>query len=121
MNQGMCCKNKRSRWTKFWNNLWNKLFGEIPNWHEFVVLKKIKNLKGETENLYVAEFLNDSYEIGIGFPDKWLVILRREYFHKLILWYIWRWIWGEWFGLRRWLFYKFLSLRVKKYSKFGKL
>src|SRR5690349_4288400 len=55
---------------------------------------------------YVFSFLNDSFEIGIGYPNKWHCILRRETIHKFIRWYLWQWSIGEWFGLRRWIWYK---------------
>lgn len=57
---------------------------------------------------YVFSFLNDSFEIGIGYPNKWHCILRRETIHKFIWWYLRLWIFSEWFGLRRWLWYKLL-------------
>ena len=40
--------------------------------------------------------------------------MAAEDFRKLALWYLWRWAWGEWFGLRRSLFYWDLHRRCKK-------
>lgn len=43
--------------------------------------------------------------------------MAAEDFRKLALWYLWRWTWGEWFGLRRWLFYRHLHWQVKKMNR----
>lgn len=61
-------------------------------------------------------FLNDSFEIGIGYPDRWHCILRREAVHKFIFWYLSKWIFGEWLGLRRWIWYKLLHRRCRRYQ-----
>ena len=69
---------------------------------------------------YVASFLNDSFEIGLGYPDKWHCIIRREAFHKLIFWYLRLWAFSEWFGLRRWIWYKLLHRSVGRHRKLYK-
>lgn len=67
----------------------------------------------------VIAFCNDAHEIGIGYPDKWHVIMRREAFHKMIRWYLYEWIVREWLGLRRYLWYKLLFRRVSHYKVFS--
>lgn len=37
--------------------------------------------------------------------SRWKLFIAAEDFRKLALWYLWRWAWGEWFGLRRRAFY----------------
>lgn len=64
---------------------------------------------------YVFSFLNDSFEIGIGYPSRWHGIYRRECIHKFILWYLKNYIFGEWLGLRRYVWYKLLNRKVNKY------
>lgn len=61
-------------------------------------------------------FNNDAAEIWIAekFADDedasdWELSIAAEDFRRLALWYIRRWAWGEWFGLRRWLFYWYLN------------
>lgn len=61
---------------------------------------------------YVACLLNDAHEIWFGYPRKWLLHMSRRDFHKVIRWYLWRWARGEWFGIRRKLFYVLLHRRV---------
>lgn len=71
-----------------------------------------------------ASFLNDAFEIWIGetYTDGdvesggWKFSCRTEVFRRLALWYLWRWAWGEWFGLRRKLFYWDLRRRCRKWS-----
>lgn len=56
-------------------------------------------------------FDNDAFDVHIH--SKWSdsnevslrLTMAAEDFRKLALWYLWRWAWGEWFGLRRKLFY----------------
>ena len=38
-------------------------------------------------------------------PERWELFIAAVDFRKLALWYLWRWAWGEWFGLRRRAFY----------------
>lgn len=61
---------------------------------------------------YVFSFLNDSFEIGIGYPSQWNTILRRETIHKFIRWYLFKYVFIEWLGIRRWLWYKLLHRSV---------
>lgn len=63
---------------------------------------------------YSMRFGNDAFDVWIStqYSDekksKYTCVMAAEDFRKLALWYLWRWVVGEWFGLRRWLFYKFL-------------
>lgn len=70
---------------------------------------------------YVFSFLNDSFDIGIGYPNQWHVILRRETIHSFIFWYLRQWVFGGWLGIRRWIWYKMLRRRVVGYRRVGKL
>jgi len=63
---------------------------------------------------YVFSFV-DAFEIGIGYPDKWLCLLRREAVNKFIWWYLRQWAFGEWFGLRRVVWYCLLHRKVNRY------
>lgn len=66
---------------------------------------------------YVFSFLGDAGEVGFGFPSEWHGIYRRKDFHRVIRWYIRQWMWSEWFGLRRWLWFKLLFRRVARHRK----
>lgn len=62
-------------------------------------------------------FINDAGDIGIAnkFTDGdegWGFMLSATDFRKLALWYIWKWATGEWFGLRRKLFYRDLHKKT---------
>lgn len=69
-----------------------------------------------------ASFNNDAFEIWLGtkyieherVDEQWEFHDRTEVFRRIALWYLWRWAWGEWFGLRRWLYYKNLHRRCEK-------
>lgn len=69
---------------------------------------------------YVFCFLNDAFEIGIGWPNKWHGLYRREVINRFIRWYLWQWAWAEWFGLRRRIWYWLLNRRVQKTILVGK-
>ena len=96
----------------------NKGLGGPPNnWRRFVF---------GTEEVDEAGTNYERWSLSIGFGDDggeiWLsdksrlcgkghdqslyFDCRAEHFRKMALWYLWRWAWGEWFGLRRWLYYK---------------
>lgn len=61
----------------------------------------------------IVSFENDSGELGFGYPDKWKMFIDRKDFHIIVRWYLKQWSWGEWFGLRRWIWYKLLHRRVE--------
>lgn len=75
------------------------------------------DVRGLHENVtYSCHFNNDAYEIWFwqefdGEPGKWAFFLDAGAFRRMALWYLWRWAWGEWFGLRRKLFYWDLNRR----------
>lgn len=70
---------------------------------------------------YNARFNNDAHEIWIGTReidrgqthDRWAFHCSTQAFRRIAIWYLWRWAWGEWFGLRRKLFYWDLHRRVQ--------
>lgn len=62
----------------------------------------------------VFAFLNDSFEIGFGWPERWHCMLRREVVHRFIRWYLFQWSVCEWFGLRRHIWYWLLRRRVSR-------
>lgn len=64
-------------------------------------------------------FGNDAFDVMIyrkfrGEKSRWALFIAAEDFRKLALWYLWRWAWGEWFGLRRHLFYWNLNREIQK-------
>lgn len=71
---------------------------------------------------YSVHFNNDAHEIWINVFETergenhshWAFYCSAASFRKMAFWYLWRWAWGEWFGLRRWLFYKWLFRHVQK-------
>jgi len=64
----------------------------------------------------VAGFTNDASEISFGFMTSWEFQIRREHFHRIIWWYLRKFIFTEWFGLRRTLWYFLLKRKVSGYK-----
>lgn len=64
---------------------------------------------------FVVRFNNDAHELWFGFPNEWRMSMTRRSFHAIMRWYLSRWTFGEWFGLKRWLWYKLLHRRVNRY------
>lgn len=68
---------------------------------------------------YSMHFDNDAHDLWIctqysdDSQSQHMCVIPAEDFRKLALWYLWRWAWGEWFGLRRWLFYRALDRTAK--------
>lgn len=67
----------------------------------------------------VVMFSNDAFEIGFGWPNRWHMFYRREDFHRIIFWYLRQWAFGEWFGLRRIIWYWLLHRRCERHNKYG--
>jgi hypothetical protein len=59
---------------------------------------------------------NDGFELWVGTPDKWYWHTNRQGAREL-WWFILRWRLGEWFGLRRWFWYRLLHRRVERHQK----
>ena len=94
-----------------------RLLSEADCGNEGVPLSH-RTLRAESHGCeYVFCFLNDSFEIGIGYPSEWHGIYRRELIHKFIWWYLRQWTFGEWLGLRRWIWYKLLHRRCEKWNR----
>jgi len=124
-NQGDCFGNVETRswrpkWRRFWWGVWGYFFGDVPNNHKSTTIQYLINKRGKKEKLHVAMFCNDAFDICIGYPNQWRICLRRKALCRLIFWYLWLFAYGEWFGLRRYLYYKFLYRRCKRIKKFGK-
>jgi hypothetical protein len=74
---------------------------------------------------YSARFGDDasSIMIWVRYTDeqkgdgRWLADFRPAVFRRMALWYLWRWAYGEWFGLRRWVYYRWLRRHVAKMTQ----
>lgn len=69
------------------------------------------------------EFNNDAFDVAIStqhtdeIKPQIALCMAAEDFRKLALWYLWRWAWGEWFGVRRRLFYWHLKRQVAAWDR----
>lgn len=66
----------------------------------------------------VAMILNDGFELWLGYPHEWCFHMNRRQARALAFWYLGLWV-REWFGLRRWLWYRLLHRRVERYQQAG--
>jgi hypothetical protein len=93
---------------------YNHGLGGPPNMHQ--MSNRISGTDRGMETgveYHVVAFQNDASEIWIcekfvNGKERWRYSCSASTFRKMAFWYLWRWIWGEWFGLRRKLFYWFL-------------
>ncbi len=73
--------------------------------------------EGKTHSVK-AKFGNDASEIWIAeqyiepniHSEKWVFHDKTWVFRRIAFWYLWNWAWSEWFGIRRWLYYKVLKV-----------
>lgn len=101
------------------------LGGPPNNWQSLQVRDTWRGRDGAE---YSAHFGDDatSIMIWVRYPDepadggRWLCDLRTPIFRRLALWYLWRWAYGEWFGLRRWLFYRWLHRHVARMRRLSR-
>lgn len=87
--------------------------GGPPNMH-----RQTGDIQGR-DATYRGAFNNDAHEFWIeheypGAGPRWAFSCDASVFRRLALFYLWRWAWGEWFGLRRWLFYRYLHWLVAR-------
>jgi hypothetical protein len=68
--------------------------------------------------LHYARTGDDAFVLWIGYRDRWWGSLPRKEARRLAWFVLWRW-WarGEWFGLRRWLFYRALAREVARHQR----
>lgn len=97
------------------------LGGPPNNWQSSPQFASRQHGRSTGRLWYSIRFDNDAFDVWIStqFSDEsqsdTLCVMAAEDFRKLALWFLWRWAWGEWFGLRRWLFYKDLHRRMRPY------
>jgi hypothetical protein len=96
------------------------LGGPPNNWQSTGPIIVERNSKGAPWHEMYARFGNDAHEIMIGHTyiedgkrdQAWIGSIPTATFRQMAIWYLWRWAWGEWFGLRRRLFYWNLFRKV---------
>jgi len=54
-----------------------------------------------------------SDQVWLGRSDKWFVFYGGTEFRRMALWALWRWAWGDWFGLKTRFWLWGLKLRCK--------
>jgi hypothetical protein len=54
-----------------------------------------------------------SDQVWLGRRDKWFIFYGGSEFRKMALWVLWRWAWGDWFGLKTELWLIGLHMCVK--------
>lgn len=52
----------------------------------------------------VFSLQNDGFDVGIGYPDQWHVIMSSRTIRLFVRWWL-RQVAADWFGLRSWLWY----------------
>lgn len=99
------------------------LGGPPNNWHYSREFHTRAHGMSTGHKWYSLHFDNDAFDVWIATRmtdekrSRWMMSMAAEDFRKLALWYLWRWSWGEWFGLRRWLYYKWLHRHVQDITK----
>lgn len=96
----------------------------VPNSWASLKIRSNPNVYPGTSR-YNIGFADDAHMIQAwaGFEgsdpedDPSVLYLPATVFRRMAIWYLWRWTVGEWFGLRRWLFYMRLSRNVRKHTR----
>ena len=119
----------RFNWRWYWPRLRAWLLEDRPgaglggppnNWQSAKIVPTRTSGDTGVEYTYIG-FRNDAFEIWIGkkyndSADTWMGFVSAPTFRRMAIWYLWRWAWGEWFGLRRKLFYWDLNRRVRSWK-----
>jgi hypothetical protein len=83
-------------------------FLEAPNHNMYLTIPRADS----SDSLVCA--LNcetPSDQVWLGTLHKWVYFYSGKEFRKMAAWALWRWAWGDWFGLRTKLFLYGLKLR----------
>lgn len=85
--------------------------------------------KDDSSYVYNLSITNDAHEAVVSSTEGTLmadgqwkynshtwVMLRREVMFRFAVWYLWQRAWGEWFGLRRKLFYWWLAQDIQRWQ-----
>ncbi len=99
------------------------LGGPPNNWRSTGPILTDKGEKFGGRHEVYARFGNDGFDVMIGekwvdgdhTDEQWSLSLSTAAFRQIALWYLWRWAWGDWFGLRRRLYYWNLSRKMHAY------
>lgn len=98
------------------------LGGPPNNWQHYTFKSDKIGASTGVDDVFVG-FGNDAHDIQIAekfegnTQEQWVHTMSATDFRRIALWYLWRWAWGEWFGLRRWLYYKWLHRYVENRRK----
>lgn len=71
--------------------------------------RKVYIHDGSVTRVFVTT--NDGFEVGIGYPDEWHVIMRRKAALHLAC-FVFKIYLFDWFGLRSWIYYRALHHAV---------
>jgi len=101
------------------------LGGPPNNWHHSPNYTSRQHGMSTGIEYFSLSFTNDAFDVGLWIQwqegeGKWDCMIAAEDFRKVAIWYLWRWAWGEWFGLRRRLFYIRLHKQVEAMRKVSK-
>lgn len=97
----------------------DKYWGGVPNdARSHTVISNQHGMSSSVEHFHIA-FSNDAHDMHIWrkFSDddgRYVLMLSQHDFRKMALWYIWRWIIGDWLGLRSWLYFKYIKWSVAR-------
>ena len=70
---------------------------------------------GDWRVVHVSE---DAFTLWMGSKDEWMFTLSRPQAIRLGIWIVFHWwIWREWFGLRRWVWFWANDQECKRYAK----
>lgn len=64
----------------------------------------------------IVRLNNDGFEVWIGTADEWHTFMPNERFRSVCFWFLRTWIFIDWFGLRSFLWYKFLTRQCNRHK-----
>ena len=84
-------------WATGYQHGHNPIWLEAPN-HGATLT--IKAYDGSDATICVLNSESPSDQVWLGTPHKWTYFYGGKVFRKMALWVLWRWVWGDWFGLK---------------------
>lgn len=83
---------------------------EAPNHNETLWIQRA----GSSDLVCALNSESPSDQVWLGLANKWLYFYSGREFRKMAAWVLWRWIWGDWCGLKTRLWFWTLRQRLHK-------
>lgn len=101
-----------------WKNLRAKLslYNILGQYDGFYTRPPLDHRKLYLNSNELICFNNDGGEVWLGRSDEWCWRCKHRDFQKIVLWYLYQWVFVDWLGLRTKIWFYLLRQKIKRNS-----